>query len=214
MSPKLGHLANIQPPNLPDPKPARCPKNRDTCQTFSPQTSQMSLKLGHLSNIRAPNLPDVPLKGTPGKHPGLKPARCPQNWDTCQTFSPQTSQMSLKQGHLSNIRAQNLPDVPLKGTPVKHQGPKPVRCPSKRDTCQTFSPQTSPMSLKLGHLSNTQPPNLPDVPKTGTPGKHSVPKPPRCPSKRDTCQTSGPKTCPMSLKQGHRAIFWDYEAFE
>ena len=96
----------------------------------------MSLKQGHLANIRAFNLPDVPPAGTPGKHPGLKPARCPSGGDTWQTFGPLTCPMSLRRGHLANIRAFNLPDVPPAGTPGKHSGLKPARCPFAGDTWQ------------------------------------------------------------------------------
>ena len=112
------------PLHLPDLTPARCPQNWDTWQTFSPQTCPTL------------NLPDVPKTGTPVKHSAPKPARCPSNWDTCQTLSPQTCPMSPKLGHRANIQSPNLPDVPLKGIPVKHQGPKPARCPSNRDTGQ------------------------------------------------------------------------------
>lgn len=66
-------------------------------------------------------------------------------------------------GHLSNFRHPNLPDVPQNGTHVKHPAPKHPRCPLNWDTCQIFSPQTCPMSLKMGHRANIQASVLPGV---------------------------------------------------
>ena len=87
----------------------------------APSPFPVSPKLGHLSNIQPPNQPGVPKTGTPGKHPSLKPARCPSNWDTRQTSGPKTCPMSQKQGHLSSIHPPNLPDVPVLGTSGWHR---------------------------------------------------------------------------------------------
>ena len=150
----MGHLSSIHPQNLPSvpfplpdaPHPQPSLPNVPFSLPDAPHPSPVSLKLGHLSSIHPPNLPDVPQNGTPVKHPAPKPPRCPLNWDTSQTFSPQTCPVSPKLGHLSRIHPPNLPDVPKTGTPVNHPSPKPARCPLNWDTGQIFSPQTCPMS--------------------------------------------------------------------
>jgi len=43
------------------------------------------------------------MASRPLPHSPLHPSRCPLNWDTCQTFSPQTSPMSQLWGHRAGI---------------------------------------------------------------------------------------------------------------